>query len=148
MSRLGPCGGSGQRSIPKERRSTSAPSTATAPLWETQVSGVTATRCSSTATGPLRVPWTMGRRPLSTYPALVDAAADQLDELGQVVVAQDPESDPAAGDPQRERGEDLVEGDHAQPPAESPSSAVLFSRISTLRILPVTVIGKSSTSIT
>jgi len=35
---------------------------------------------------------------------VVDAAADQLDELGQVVVAQDPESDPAAGDLQRERG--------------------------------------------
>jgi hypothetical protein len=42
-----------------------------------------------------------------------DAAGDEFDEFGEIVVAQDPELQGAAGDPQRERREDFLQGEHA-----------------------------------
>ena len=40
----------------------------------------------------------------------LDATADELDQFRQIVVAQDPELQWAAADPQRERGEDFLQG--------------------------------------
>ena len=43
----------------------------------------------------------------------LDATTDELDELGEIVVAQNPELQRAAGDPQRERGKNFLQGEHA-----------------------------------
>jgi hypothetical protein len=81
--------------------------------------------------------------------AVLGRPAHLLEAAGAAVVPQDV----GAGGVDREMvgpvllGQD-VEARHADPCTSSPSSSVVSSRICTLRIFPVTVIGNSSTSST